>query len=136
MKPPDIVKRKVVSEWLRKAEADFELADHLLTERATFRNAVVFNSQQAAETYLKALLVSHQVAFPKTHDLEQLLDLVMTVDADLSESLREVIVLTPYGVELRDPGNRPDATSDEAREAVQLASKVRNAVLKHLTGIL
>ena len=50
MKQRDIITRKVVGEWLRKAEADFELADHLLTERASFRNAVVFNSQQSSES--------------------------------------------------------------------------------------
>lgn len=136
MRPPDVIKHRVVREWLRKAEADFELAKHLLAERALFWNAVVFNCQQAAEKYLKAFLAWHQVAFPKTHDLEQLLDLVMTVDADLSESLRDVIVLTPYGVELRYPGDRPDATSDETRDAVQLASRVRDAVMKHLEKIL
>jgi len=120
----------------RKADADLDLADHLLTEGAAFPNAIAFNSQQAAEKYLKALLTWHQVPFPKTHDLEQLLDLIATVDAGLAESLRDVIVLTPYGVELRYPGDRSDATHHEAREAVELALKVREAVIKHLKGIL
>jgi len=131
MRPPDEVIRKVVAEWLRKADADFSLAEHLLSEGTVFSNAIVFNSQQAAEKYLKAFLSWHQIAFPKTHDLEELLDLAQTVDRGLAESLRDVIVLTPYGVELRYPGDRPDASSGEAREAVELARKVRDSVMKH-----
>ena len=132
MKPPEEVKRKIAAQWLRRADADFALADHLLGQGESFLNAAAFNSQQAAEKYLKAFLVWHQVAFPKTHDLEEILDLVETVDANLAGSLRDVIVLTPYGVELRYPGDRPDVTPDLAREAVELARKVRDGVLKVL----
>jgi HEPN domain-containing protein len=108
------------------------MADHLLAEGMTFPNAIAFHSQQAAEKYLKAFLVWHQVAFPKTHDLEEILDVVETIDAGLAASLRDVIILTPYGVELRYPGDRPDATPDTAREAVELARKVKDAVASRL----
>jgi hypothetical protein len=57
-----------------------------------------------------------------------LLDLVETMDEPLAHSLREVISLTPFGVELRYPGDRPDASPQQAHEAVQLARKVRDAV--------
>ena len=83
---------------------------------------------ERVEKYLKAFLVWHQIHFPKTHDLEEILDLVETVQAGLAESLRDVIVLTPYGVELRYPGDRPDATPEIARRAVELARQVRDAV--------
>jgi hypothetical protein len=44
MKPPDDIKGKVVAEWLRKADADFDLADYLLAEGAAFPNAIAFNA--------------------------------------------------------------------------------------------
>ena len=132
MKPPEETKRKVMAEWLRKGRSDLELAEHLLSEGLAFPNAITFHCQQAAEKFLKAFLTWHQVAFPKTHDLEEILDLVEAADEDLARSLRDVIVLTPYGVELRYPGDRPDATPDEVREAVELAQKVRDAVLSTL----
>ena len=59
----------------------------------------------------------------------RLLDLLEAVDANLARSLRDAIVLTPYGAELRYPGDRPDASPSEAREAVRLAQKVRDAIL-------
>ena len=134
MRPPEEVKREVMEGWLSKAYSDIKVAEHLLSVGSTFSDAVMFHSQQAAEKYLKAFLTFTQVAFPKTHDLDELLDLVESVDAGLSSSLREVIVLTPYGVELRYPGDRPNASVGEAVEAVELARKVRDAVHAALKG--
>jgi len=128
MRVPEDVKYEVLAQWLRSADADLALAEHLISQVARFPNAIAFHSQQAAEKYLKAFLTWHQVLFPKTHDLGQLLDLAATVDDNLATSLRDVIVLTLYGVDLRYPGDRPDATPDEARQAVELAQMVRKAV--------
>jgi len=125
---PHDVRRRLVREWLHKADADLGLAEHLLTEGAAYPNAISFHSQQAAEKYLKAFLVFCDISFPKTHDLGVLLDLTQPAHADLAESLEDVIVLTPYGVQLRYPGDRPDAMSDEARQAVTLAQKARDAI--------
>jgi hypothetical protein len=36
MKPPEEVKRTIAAEWLRTANADFELAEHLLAEGTAF----------------------------------------------------------------------------------------------------
>ncbi len=129
MKPPDQPRRRILAEWLRKADVDLGLARHLVQEGVFFPSAIAFHCQQAAEKYIKAYLVWREVDFPKTHDLEELLDRAETVDAGLASSLRDAIVLTPYGAQLRYPGDRPDATPDEAREAVELAQMVRDVVL-------
>ena len=94
-----------------------------------FANAVAFHCQQAAEKYLKAFLVWSEVDFPKTHDLKELLNLAEPVSRELAVGLKNVIVLTRYGVDLRYPGDRPDAALEEAREAVEMALQVRDAVL-------
>ena len=132
MKPPEEIILRLVKEWLRKAHADMDLAEHLLSQNVLFPDAIVFHCQQAAEKYLKSFLTSKQIAFPKTHDLEELLDLIETSDENLALSLRDIVVLTPYGVELRYPGDRPDAAPADAREAVELARQVREALLKNL----
>jgi len=129
MKQPEDAKTRIVNEWLGKANADIAVAERLLRDEAIFLNAVTFHSQQAAEKYLKALLTCWSIEFPKTHVLAKLIELVETHNATLAGSLLDAIVLTPYGVELRYPGDRPDATEDEAREAVTLARQVRDAVL-------
>lgn len=86
----------------------------------------------AAEKYLKAFLTYHQVEFPKTHDIDELLDLVAPTDSKLSQSLRDVIVLTNYGIDVRYAGDFPNVTSRNAEEAIQMAEKVRRLVLELL----
>ena len=93
------------------------------------RNPVAFHCQQAAEKCLKALLTRWDIEFPKTHVLASLIRLVQTRDAALAASLLDAVVLTPYGVELRYPGDRPDVSEQEAREALALARKVRRAIV-------
>jgi len=126
------VKRELLQNWLAKAEKDLAVAEHLLLENATYLDAVGFHAQQAAEKFLKAFLVQHQIEFPKTHDLDELLDIVATVESALAESLRDVIVLTQYGVDVRYLGDFSEITPEDARRAVKLAGKVREAILNAL----
>lgn len=129
MKPLDEVARDLARQWLAKAEQDYGLAEHLLSEQAPYLEAIGFNCQQAAEKHLKALLTLRQVPFPKTHNLGELLDLIATVDQNLAGSLREITALNPYAVGYRYPAEFPKVTPEDARLAFDLASRVRAAVL-------
>lgn len=132
MKPPDEVRRELVTQWLRQADDDFALAEYLADEEAPFPAAVAFHAQQAAEKYLKAFLVAHQIEFPKTHDLGRLLDLVATIDGSLATSLADTVPLTDYAVDVRYPGELPEIGAADAKHAVQLAAAVRSALLGRL----
>lgn len=123
------IKCEFVKEWLNKAEEDFSLAEHLVAENTSYYAAIGFHAQQAAEKYLKAFLVDHQIEFPKTHDLAELLDRVSAVNASLAESLDEITVLTSYGVDARYPADLPEISPDEAGRAVELAKMVRDAII-------
>jgi HEPN domain-containing protein len=129
MMAPEDARARIVNEWRRKADADLAVAERLVSDETLFSNAVTFHCQQAAEKYLKALLTHWSIEFPKTHVLAKLIGLLETRDPALAASLLDVDGLTPYGVEQRYPGDRPDATLVEARDAVRLARKVRDAVL-------
>ncbi|MBI3657217.1 MAG: HEPN domain-containing protein [Acidobacteria bacterium] len=130
MRPPEEIKRGLVMQWLAKADEDFGVAEHFVFENSPYLNAIGFHAQQAAEKYLKAFLVHSQIEFPKSHDIDRLLNLVATVDKNLSEPLRDAVVLTDYAVEVRYPVDLPEITPLEAREALSLAKRVREAV-KH-----
>ena len=132
MTPPEQGRRRVLREWLRKADTDLAVAERLLSDEEPFCNAITFHCQQAAEKHLKALLTCWDIEFPKTHVLANLIGLVETRDVALAKSLLDAVVLTPYGVELRYPGDRPDAAPAEAREAVRLARNVRDAIKPRL----
>lgn len=129
MTPPEQRIIRVLNEWLRKANMDLAVAERLTADEVPFCNAITFHCQQAAEKYLKAILTFWEIEFPKTHVLAMLLGLVETRDEALAKSLMDVIILTPYGAEMRYPGDRPDASREEADQAVHLARRVRDAVL-------
>ena len=129
MRPHESARRRIVNEWRRRADADLAVAERLLSDETIFLNAVTFHCQQAVEKYLKALLTCWDIEFPKTHVLAKLIALVETRDAALAASLLDAVVLTPYGVELRCPGDRPDASPAQAREALDLAKIARDRIV-------
>jgi len=136
MKPPEGVKREFVVQWLQSADSDMAAAKHLLSGGAELARGATFHAQQAAEKYLKAVLVWHQVEFPKTHDIGRLTDLLETVDTHLADRVREASVLNPYAVEARYPSDLPRPTLAESREALAIAARVRDTVLQHLAPVL
>ncbi len=125
MTPADKMRDEFVRQWLLKAEEDLNAAKSLLSYGQTFISTVCFHSQQASEKYLKAFLTYHQVEFPKTHDIGELLDLAASVNEKLSQSLSDIILLTDYGVDTRYPGDFPSVSEQEAQQAVQLAQNTR-----------
>ena len=56
-------------EWVEYAEEDLIIAKSALRRSKPLTIGSCFHSQQCAEKYLKAILVSQNVEFPKTHDL-------------------------------------------------------------------
>ena len=133
MRPPEEVKRRIVQQWLRKAEIDLDAAENLLSEDRLSFYPSCFHSQQSVEKFLKAFLAWHQVQFPKTHNLGELLDLMSTIDTALAEDLKDATRLNPYGVEVRYPSDIPEPTYDQAKEALHLATSIRDAIQKALS---
>lgn len=130
MKPPERdVLRQIIQDWLNKAELDIASAEYLLSHDPPLLYPSCFHSQQAAEKCLKAFLTWKQVEFPKTHIIEELLDLISTFDIELAASLESAAKLTPYGVDLRYPGDQGEPSLEESRNALRLAAQVRDAVL-------
>jgi HEPN domain-containing protein len=64
-------------------------------------DVVGFHAQQAIEKLLKALLSHRRVAFRRTHDLTELLDLLALDGVTIPPQIAEVRQLGPYAAELR-----------------------------------
>jgi hypothetical protein len=69
--------KRQTAKWVRKAEEDWSGARKLADQKSPLRDLACFHSQQAAEKYLKALLQEAGAVVPKTHDLKDLLDLLL-----------------------------------------------------------
>jgi len=128
--PPE--RMEEVARWTEKAEHDFMAAEHAmeLAEQG-LTDIISFHCQQCAEKYLKALLLYRGVAFPRTHDLRLLLDLVPTM-LSLELQREQVVPLNRYAIEGRYPGDWEPITVAEAQRALEMAQVVRQAVLRHL----
>ena len=128
--PPEVI--HIVQEWIQKAEHDLKNAEHTLTlgEDCPF-DTVCFHAQQCVEKYLKALLTLHRLAFPKTHDLTELLALVPKT-ITLGIRMDVLAELSPYAVESRYPGEWEPLTRQEANRAVEVARQLSGIIKKHL----
>ncbi len=132
MKRPEEVKVEFVRQWVNKAESDFNTAEHLSKSGESYVYAAAFHAQQAAEKYLKALLVWHQIEFKKIHDIAALLRLASKANPDIADLLKDAENLTPYGVKYRYPGDYPHVTVDHVQEALRIASQVRTEIRDRL----
>jgi HEPN domain-containing protein len=109
--------------WVVRAEEDYVLSRSALRRKAPLLYGATFHAQQCAEKYLKALLVAHRCAFPRTHDLAALYDLCIQADLPVPIEVEPLERLNAYAVQVRYPGDDP--TLEEAREAVEIAQAVR-----------
>ncbi len=115
---------KLTAEWVAKAEGDYATTDRELrvSDRPNY-DTVCFHTQQTAEKYLKAFLQEHGVAFPKTRNLIELLELCLTLDNKLENMRLNLIRLGRYGVNYRYPGET--AVKSEAQTAFESVTIIR-----------
>ena len=119
--------KPITHEWVEKAEEDWAVALLALNSPQTKAyNAICFHTQQCAEKYLKGQLQEEGVAFPYTHDLISLLDLLVP-SHPLWTTLRPALLqLKNYAVAFRYPGDAADV--HQANDAVAYCRSVRDTV--------
>lgn len=109
--------------WVRYAGEDLNTAETLLRQRNTVPRHICWLAQQAAEKSIKAALIFLQIDFPRRHDLDALRNL-LPANWLIRDEQPDLAALTEWAVEARYPGDWPDATEEDAREAVKQAQAV------------
>jgi len=123
----------LTAEWIEKAEGDYVSAGRELRARQKPNyDATCFHAQQSAEKYLKAFLQENAVAFPKTHNLIELLELCRPLDASFELQRDRLVLLDRYAVRYRCPGESADR--DEARQVFKTVTAVREFMRAKLGG--
>ena len=122
-----------VKKWLIKADEDLRVARNEIGTNNPPTGAICFHSQQSVEKHLKAYLVHHNKSFRKTHDIAEILGLCIEIDAEFKE-LEKINAheLTVYATELRYPEFFHIPSIEEAKEAIEIARKVKDFVFKKL----
>jgi len=85
---------------LEKAKVDSESA-RILSEHLNQMEAIGFHCQQAVEKALKAVLAHRDVHFPRTHDLREILRLLVANGIGFDERLNEAVKLNEFAVDMR-----------------------------------
>lgn len=113
--------------WLKKVEEDELSTKAVLKEGSPSTGC--FLSQQMAEKALKALLVYRNKDFPKIHDLTVLAKLIEPIAPEIENHKEDIKLLGRYYVETRYPGDYPEFTFEECREAFEAATRIKEFVL-------
>ena len=123
-----------IKRWLIKAINDYKSAQKLLSqpEEEIITDTACFHCQQAVEKMLKAFLLNYNIEFGKTHSIEYLIKLCSKIDKEF-EKLYEIIEgLTEYAIDVRYPDEFYIPSIEEAKEAFDTATKVKEFVLRKL----
>ena len=90
--------------WLTRADRDLQAAEHDMKATPPLLDDALFHCQQAIEKALKAFLAWHDVPFRKTHNLTELGEVCVKIDASLQEVAERAGPLTKYAWKFRYPG--------------------------------
>jgi HEPN domain-containing protein len=110
--------------WLARARSNLRRAILGPQHPEVVLEDLVFDAQQAAEKALKAVCLHRGLAFPKTHSLVLLMDLVEATGIAIPPEVKEADVLTQYAVSTRYPGPDEELNLAEYQIAVDLAMRL------------
>lgn len=125
-------KTELILRWLSKAEDDLKIAKITFNDPEPVHWIAAFHAQQAAEKYLKALLVYQDTEFGKTHDIGYLLQLCKNCQAEIEKFKQYAIILTDFAVESRYPFPRTEPSRDETKQAIETAHLIGQFVIGKL----
>ena len=117
-------------EWVENAEENYVVAQQLQQGQHPLYNLVCFHVQQCVEKYLKAWLQEADISFSRTHDLKELLELIVPSVPIWQVWEPDFSSLSKYAITTRYPG--ASATADDAEQAVHICDEVRRAVREQL----
>lgn len=104
--------------WLKKAESDLATAILLIEGAERHLDTGSYHCHQCAEKSLKAWLCAKGIPFPKTHELERLLDLCVSLDPAFETLRPGAEELTPLATEFRYPGDMFEPPIEEVLPAL------------------
>ncbi len=122
----DLAKR-----YLAMADRDIVAFNKMKNDAEFHATTTCFHAQQGIEKCLKAVLVLHGVAFRKTHDLDELVDLLIAEKIPHPFEATTLSVMNPYAVLMRyEDIEFAGVTPEGASKIVALVRNWTGEVLK------
>lgn len=82
---------------------------------------------------MKAVLLARHIRFPRTHDIDELIEIFDQNKIEISPIVRNAGRLTPFAVEMRYPGSAGGLLEKEVDESIHLAEQVLDWAKKYLS---
>jgi HEPN domain-containing protein len=121
-------KQTELRQWLEIADKDLTAAQHMTKTMWPIPYEIIcFHCQQAAEKFLKWVLVLHDIDPPKIHDLEELEKLCESIIPQFKTLYEKCAALTEYAVHTRYPDENQLEKQDMDR-ALEYAQSIREFV--------
>lgn len=121
-----------VKNWLQRADDDLKLIEIVLKEPSFSPNPLCFHAQQSVEKYLKGFLAHNDLHARKIHDLEALVGDCAKIDKSFEELQNDARFLNQFYIESRYPDDYTQFSPDKAKEAYEIAIKIKNFVLEKI----
>jgi HEPN domain-containing protein len=125
-------KLEMTRQWIILANDDLRLAELIMSDSEPVYWAAAFHSQQCVEKALKGLLTYHDIRAGKTHDIENLLKISISVLDGLEQFKDRAGVLTTYAVDSRYPVPHGNVSKEEAAKAIETARSIFEFVIEAL----
>jgi HEPN domain-containing protein len=116
----------VAIELFRIAENDLQAAQTLASDPLVRRETALLMVQQSIEKAFKAVLCSHEIPVPQTHDLSLIIDRINSSSAELPELIANTDFdeLTPFATLRRYEEGHFEIIDDDMAAAITLAKRV------------
>ena len=124
--------KKQVKSWLSFAFEDLSTAEEVIQSKTVVRRVVCYHAQQAAEKAIKAAFVFDGKKPPRTHDLSRLCKDLQPEWSAKTTDTDQLKKLSTWAVDSRYPGPWPQASAEEAIEAVATARAIVEAIAEDL----
>lgn len=121
--------------WLAKAQEDWAAVEILSQADNSPRDVVCFHCQQYVEKLLKSLLTLHNLEFPKTHALDELVALAMPFVPELSDLRDGAEALNEHAVQTRYPTDRAETDLARMNDMIAIARQFADVLLPELPSV-
>ncbi|MCK5469872.1 MAG: HEPN domain-containing protein [Cyclobacteriaceae bacterium] len=122
----------LIKDWIEKADHDFGSAKLIFIHVPDYYDTIAFHCQQAAEKYLKALLIYYEIEFQRSHNLIYLLDL-LSDKIEISEDIYDnAILLNGFSVQIRYPDRKIYLSKDELETSISITQKFREFTINKI----
>ncbi len=112
--------KEYIRNWLDRANEDVSVIQALAKDNIEFyTSSICFHCQQAVEKYLKAFLAYKNIDFPKSHDVDYLLNKCLLVDNNSFKDF-EFKNLSDFGVDIRYPDDFFVPTVSETKNYIEI----------------